>query len=229
MTRGTTAPERTRHNAVMSQTTEAPVEVRRPESDEVHEDDRPWIVLVWNDPINLMSYVAFVFRKLFGYSEAEATKLMLQVHEEGKAVVASGTREKSEHDVCAPPRPRALGHVAPGLTRAPADRERRSGGYRLRLRAEERAVLRGLAGAAPRPPRDGRPEPHAPLSARLRGSRGRTTSTACSSAGSCSTASSPRFASSKRPSMPSTSTRRSCRRGSVRSRACASCSAHSSA
>ena len=73
--------------------------MRRPESDEIHEDDRPWIVLVWNDPINLMSYVAFVFRKLFGYSEAEATKLMLQVHEEGKAVVASGTREKSEHDV----------------------------------------------------------------------------------------------------------------------------------
>ncbi len=84
---------------VMSQTTQAPAEVRRPEGDESHRDDRPWIVLVWNDPINLMSYVAFVFRKLFGYSEAEATKLMLQVHEEGKAVVASGTREKSEHDV----------------------------------------------------------------------------------------------------------------------------------
>ena len=63
------------------------------------ERDRPWIVLVWNDPVNLMSYVTLVFRKLFGYSEAEATQLMLQVHHEGKAVVASGSREKSEHDV----------------------------------------------------------------------------------------------------------------------------------
>jgi ATP-dependent Clp protease adaptor protein ClpS len=83
----------------VSQTIEAPAEVRLPASDDEQRDDRPWIVLVWNDPINLMSYVAFVFRKLFGFSEAEATRLMLQVHEEGKAVVASGSREKSEHDV----------------------------------------------------------------------------------------------------------------------------------
>ena len=83
----------------MSQTIEAPAEVRLPEEAERRRSDRPWIVVVWNDPINLMSYVAFVFRKLFGFSEAEATKLMLQVHEDGKAVVASGTREKSEHDV----------------------------------------------------------------------------------------------------------------------------------
>ena len=83
----------------MSQTIEAPAEVRLPEEDERRRSDSPWIVVVWNDPINLMSYVAFVFRKLFGFSEAEATKLMLQVHEDGKAVVASGTREKSEHDV----------------------------------------------------------------------------------------------------------------------------------
>ena len=83
----------------MSQTIEAPVEVRLPDGDEQRHDDRPWFVIVWNDPINLMSYVAFVFRKLFGFSEAEATRLMLQVHEDGRAVVASGTREKSEHDV----------------------------------------------------------------------------------------------------------------------------------
>ena len=63
------------------------------------EYDRPWIVIVWNDPINLMSYVTLVFQKLFGYGLAEATKLMLQVHEEGKAVVSSGTREKAELDV----------------------------------------------------------------------------------------------------------------------------------
>ena len=61
--------------------------------------ERPWIVLVWNDPINLMSYVAFVFRKLFGYSRQKADKLMLDVHDKGRAVVSSGTREKAEMDV----------------------------------------------------------------------------------------------------------------------------------
>ena len=87
------------HDEGVSQTIEAPVEVQLPDADEQRQDDRPWIVIVWNDPINLMSYVTFVLRKLFGYSEAEATKLMLQVHNEGKAVVSSGTREKAEHDV----------------------------------------------------------------------------------------------------------------------------------
>lgn len=83
----------------MSQTIEAPVEIRQPERSEERDEDPPWIVLVWNDPINLMSYVTFVLRKLFGYSEAEATKLMLQVHNDGKAVVSSGTKEKAEFDV----------------------------------------------------------------------------------------------------------------------------------
>ena len=91
--------ERACDRELVSQTIEAPVEVGLPADDVERNDDRPWIVIVWNDPINLMSYVAYVFRKLFGFSEAEATRLMLQVHEEGKAVVASGTREKSEHDV----------------------------------------------------------------------------------------------------------------------------------
>jgi ATP-dependent Clp protease adaptor protein ClpS len=85
--------------AVSTQTIEAPVEVEEQETDEVRHDDRPWIVIVWNDPINLMSYVTLVFRKLFGYSQAKATKLMLQVHNEGKAIVSSGTREKCELDV----------------------------------------------------------------------------------------------------------------------------------
>ncbi len=58
-----------------------------------------WIVIVWNDPINLMSYVTYVFQKLFGYSHAHATRLMLQVHHEGRAVVSAGTRERCEHDV----------------------------------------------------------------------------------------------------------------------------------
>lgn len=61
--------------------------------------ERPWIVIVWNDPVNLMSYVVYVFQKLFGFSREKATRLMLQVHHEGKAVVASGTREKCEADV----------------------------------------------------------------------------------------------------------------------------------
>ena len=80
-------------------TTTAPVRVERPREDEVNEPDLPWIVIVWNDPINLMSYVTFVLRKLFGFSEEEATKLMLQVHNDGKAVVSSGEKEKAEFDV----------------------------------------------------------------------------------------------------------------------------------
>ena len=83
----------------MSQVIEAPVEVRLPEQDDDFDHDRPWIVIVWNDPINLMSYVTFVLRKLFGFSEEEATKLMLQVHNDGKAVVSSGEKEKAEFDV----------------------------------------------------------------------------------------------------------------------------------
>ena len=61
--------------------------------------DRPWMVIVWNDPVNLMSYVTFVFQKLFGYSKEKATKLMLDVHHKGKAVVSSGPRERAEFDV----------------------------------------------------------------------------------------------------------------------------------
>ena len=77
----------------------APIETKDPEVDEVTAVDNPWIVLVWNDPINLMSYVTFVFQKLFGYSKDKATSLMLDVHEKGRAVVASGSREKCELDV----------------------------------------------------------------------------------------------------------------------------------
>src|SRR5688500_16380227 len=63
------------------------------------EHDTPWNVIVWNDPVTLMSYVVFVLRKLFGHDEPTATKLMLQIHHEGRAVVASGPRDKSESDV----------------------------------------------------------------------------------------------------------------------------------
>ncbi|MEN9792765.1 MAG: ATP-dependent Clp protease adapter ClpS [Actinomycetota bacterium] len=67
--------------------------------DTVVDPDVPWIVLVWNDPINLMSYVAWVFRTLFGYSREKAEQLMLDVHHKGRAVVSSGPREKAEIDV----------------------------------------------------------------------------------------------------------------------------------
>ncbi|GIU99916.1 MAG: ATP-dependent Clp protease adapter protein ClpS [Actinomycetota bacterium] len=80
-------------------TSTAPVEVDRPTGEGDVEPDVPWVVIVWNDPINLMSYVVWVFQKLFGYSREKATKLMLDVHHKGKAVVAHGTREKCEHDV----------------------------------------------------------------------------------------------------------------------------------
>ncbi len=78
-----------------------PLEVQEPkiETDEVTDEDRPWVVVVWNDPINLMSYVAFVFRKVFGYSEEKANLLMLDVHEKGRAAVSNGTRTKAERDV----------------------------------------------------------------------------------------------------------------------------------
>jgi ATP-dependent Clp protease adaptor protein ClpS len=75
------------------------VEIEEPAIDEDVDPERPWIVIVWNDPINLMDYVTYVFQKLFGYSREKAEKLMLDVHHKGRAVVSSGTREKAELDV----------------------------------------------------------------------------------------------------------------------------------
>ena len=80
-------------------TATAPVEVERPDVDEHVTPDRPWMVIVWNDPINLMSYVTYVFQKLFGYSRHKAEKLMLDVHQKGKAIVSHGNRERAEFDV----------------------------------------------------------------------------------------------------------------------------------
>jgi ATP-dependent Clp protease adaptor protein ClpS len=76
-----------------------PDEAVRTDVDERTEPDVPWVVIVWNDPINLMSYVTHVLQKLFGYSLEKATKLMMDVHEKGRAVVSSGDREKAEMDV----------------------------------------------------------------------------------------------------------------------------------
>jgi ATP-dependent Clp protease adaptor protein ClpS len=61
--------------------------------------DRPWITIVWDDPVNLMTYVTYVLMSLFGYSKERAHELMLQIHNEGKAVVSSGRREEMERDV----------------------------------------------------------------------------------------------------------------------------------
>ena len=75
----------------------APVEERSTEVVEL-ELDVPWITLVWNDPVNLMSYVTYVFETYFGYPRAKAEKLMLDVHTKGKAVVSHGSREEMERD-----------------------------------------------------------------------------------------------------------------------------------
>jgi ATP-dependent Clp protease adaptor protein ClpS len=77
----------------------APAEVERPETRETAEPELPWLVIVWNDPINLMNYVTYVFQKLFGYSRQKAHKLMLDVHYKGRAVVSSGPKERAELDV----------------------------------------------------------------------------------------------------------------------------------
>jgi ATP-dependent Clp protease adaptor protein ClpS len=74
-----------------------PAETEAVAADEAH--DTPWVTIVWDDPVNLMHYVTYVFQKLFGYSKAKATELMMQVHSEGKAVVSSGERDAMENDV----------------------------------------------------------------------------------------------------------------------------------
>lgn len=79
--------------------TSAPAEVAGTDVDESVTTDHPWLVIVWNDPINLMSYVTFVFQKLFGYSREKAHKLMMDVHTKGRAVVSNGPRERAELDV----------------------------------------------------------------------------------------------------------------------------------
>ena len=77
----------------------APAQVQRPESDLDADLDKPWVTIVWNDPVNLMSYVTYVFQTVFGYAKPKAKKLMLDVHHKGKAVVAAGAREAMERNV----------------------------------------------------------------------------------------------------------------------------------
>ena len=71
----------------------------RPETELLSALDQPWVTLVWDDPVNLMSYVSWVFRTYFGFDRAEAIRLMLLVHTEGRAVVATGGREEMERHV----------------------------------------------------------------------------------------------------------------------------------
>ncbi|MGQ0572991.1 MAG: ATP-dependent Clp protease adapter ClpS [Pseudonocardia sp.] len=77
----------------------APTRQVDPELDDAAVADTPWQAVVWNDPVNLMSYVTYVLQKLFGYPEPKATALMLDVHHKGKAAVSSGEKDKIEGDV----------------------------------------------------------------------------------------------------------------------------------
>ena len=77
----------------------APVEIEKSEVDDLTAADRPWQTVVWNDPVNLMSYVTFVFQQYFGFTRATAEQLMLQVHHDGRTIVSSGSREEMERDV----------------------------------------------------------------------------------------------------------------------------------
>lgn len=79
----------------------SPAEIERAqlEPEERGTPDEPWVTVVWNDPVNLMSYVTYVLQKTFGYSKDHATELMLDVHNKGRAAVSSGDKEKVEGDV----------------------------------------------------------------------------------------------------------------------------------
>jgi len=77
----------------------SPVELDQPETGDLTFLARPWVTIVWNDPVNLMSYVTYVFTSYFGYPRQKAEKLMMEVHEDGKSVVSTGSREEMERDV----------------------------------------------------------------------------------------------------------------------------------
>jgi ATP-dependent Clp protease adaptor protein ClpS len=77
----------------------SPVELDEPVTDDLTQLASPWVTIVWNDPVNLMSYVTFVFTNYFGYSKSKAEKLMLEVHNDGRSVVSTGSREEMERDV----------------------------------------------------------------------------------------------------------------------------------
>ncbi len=80
-------------------TTPTPVEFEETVLDDLIQLEDPWVTIVWNDPVNLMSYVAYVFRNYFGYTDEKSHELMLAVHQEGRAIVSSGSREQMERHV----------------------------------------------------------------------------------------------------------------------------------
>ena len=88
-----------RHFRMATVSMPTPVEVDEPRSEEATVLERPWVTIVWNDPVNLMSYVTFVFQTYFGYDRKKAEKLMLEVHHDGRSVVSTGSREEMERDV----------------------------------------------------------------------------------------------------------------------------------
>lgn len=86
---------------IIGHVTAAPFEIAEPLTHEVTETDKPWACIVWDDPVNLMSYVTYVFMTYFHYSKEKSQQLMLKVHNEGKTAVNSGTLEEMERDVAA--------------------------------------------------------------------------------------------------------------------------------
>ncbi len=84
----------------MSNAPEGGVEILEQHS-EAAEAVHQWVTIVWDDPVNLMSYVTYVFQEYFRYPLEKAEELMLRVHHEGKAVVSTGNREAMEKDVLA--------------------------------------------------------------------------------------------------------------------------------
>lgn len=70
--------------------------LERPDTEQLAQKATPWKVIVWNDPVNLMSYVTYVFRKHFGFPKDKAHQLMMQVHTDGKAIVFTGSKEEAE-------------------------------------------------------------------------------------------------------------------------------------
>src|SRR5580698_6450272 len=117
--------------------TPQPATTRDPVADSAADPDRPWVTIVWDDPINLMSYVTHVFMTVFGYPKSKAHKLMLDVHLRGKAVVSSGARERMELDV-ATLHGYGLCHPAAGLT---VGRRTRRESYAIKLTEVEVGLL----------------------------------------------------------------------------------------
>ena len=128
-------------------TAPAEVEVVEPTSVDDAEYDRPWVVIVWNDPINLMSYVTLVFQKLFGYSLAQATKLMLPGAQRGQGGRLEREPRKIGARRLATARPRALGDHAAGLSCSCRDRSSATvrGGVRFALPRGRGAPVAGAS------------------------------------------------------------------------------------